>query len=70
VTEDSSLSLEHLNQEVERIGSLLRSMSVQISGIRNRVTDLELGGSKRMLVTAGKGKKKRPPRKVGKGRGN
>ena len=43
MTEESKLTLEILNREVEKIGSLLYSVSVQISGIRARVADLELG---------------------------
>ena len=45
MTEESRLTLDSLNREVEKIGSLLSSVSVQISGIRARVADLELWGS-------------------------
>ena len=38
---DSSLTVEQVNLEVEKIGSMLRSMSTQIAGIRARVADLE-----------------------------
>lgn len=66
MTDDSNLTLERLNLEVEKIGSVLRSMSVQIAGIRTRVADLELWGPEGVhkrngggLVAAG-GKKKGP----------
>ena len=47
---------ENLSREVERIGSLLRSMSIQIEAIRARVSDLERWGplSHGPVITAGK----------------
>ena len=41
MVEARKVTLEGLNREVEKIGSLLRSMNVQIEAIRTRVTDLE-----------------------------
>jgi hypothetical protein len=41
MAEPGKVNLERLNREVERIGSLLRSMNVQIDAIRIRVSDLE-----------------------------
>ena len=47
---------ENLSREVERIGSLLRSMSIQIEAIRARVSDLERWGplSHGPVIAAGK----------------
>lgn len=74
MADDSSLTLEHVSSEVEKIGSMLRSMSVQIAGIRTRVADLEQwgvngahnGNGGGVIVAAKKAAKKRP--KVGKKR--
>jgi hypothetical protein len=52
MAEAGKVTLERLNREVERIGSLLRSMNVQIDAIRTRVTDLE-----HLEKIAGKGSK-------------
>jgi hypothetical protein len=75
MTDDSNLTLEHLNLEVEKIGSLMRSLSVQIAGIRTRVTDLELWGPEgvqkrngRGFIAAGKNKKRPSKGKNGKGK--
>ena len=52
----SNPSTENLSREVERIGTLLRSMSIQIEAIRARVSDLERWGplSHEPVITAGK----------------
>ena len=68
MADDSSLTLEQLNLEVEKIGSALRSMTVQIAGIRTRVADLEHWGvdginNGRHLVAVGKAKKRLKPGK-------
>jgi hypothetical protein len=63
MADDSSLTLEQLNLEVEKIGSALRSMTVQIAGIRTRVADLEQWGldgahNSRQLLAVRKAKKR------------
>jgi len=37
----NGLSLESVHQELERLGSLVRSLSTQIASVRVRVSDLE-----------------------------
>ena len=57
MVEARKVTLEALNREVEKIGSLLRSMNVQIEAIRTRVTDLEQvegNGKEKPLPLAGK----------------
>ena len=45
---------ENLTREVERIGSQLRTMSIQIEAIRARVSDLEGWGPRRTVKAGGK----------------
>jgi len=37
----NGMSLEGVHQELENLGSLVRSLSTQIAGVRVRVSDLE-----------------------------
>jgi hypothetical protein len=58
-----------IEREVDRLGSLVRDVSVQVDAIRKRVSDLEIfGTSPRHEVRAGKGKDGTPG-KAGKGTG-
>jgi hypothetical protein len=75
MTDDNNLTLERLNLEVEKIGSLMRSLSIQVAGIRTRVTDLELWGPEGVqkrnstgFIAAGKNKKRPSKGKNGKGK--
>jgi hypothetical protein len=65
--EASTVTLEGLNQEIDKIGSLVRSMSIQIRGITTRVADLERWGPRSEIVAmAGKEGKGKKPGKGGK----
>jgi hypothetical protein len=67
--EQGGLTLENLSREVEKIGSLVRSISVQVGGLRTRVADLELGGiHPDTIVVAGKKKGKTGGKSKGKGK--
>jgi hypothetical protein len=58
-----------IEREVDRLGSLVRDVSIQVDAIRKRVSDLEtFGTSPLQEVRAGKGKDGTPG-KAGKGTG-
>src|SRR5262245_23232110 len=64
---------ENLTREVEKIGSQLRSMSIQIEAIRARVSDLESWGPRAVIAGGkdednGKGKNEGGKGKEGKGK--
>ena len=57
-----------IEREVDRLGSLVRAVSIQVDAIRKRVSDLEVFGISRMHeLKAGKGKKGKAG-KAGKGK--
>jgi hypothetical protein len=57
-----------IEQEVERLGSLVRDVSIQVDAIRKRVADLEIYGTSPVHeVRAGKSKGGKPG-KAGKGK--
>lgn len=58
----SGVTLEGVHAEVEKLGGVIRGLSMQIAGMRSRVADLEQWDVP--LLTMGKKKKKR-----GKGKG-
>jgi hypothetical protein len=41
VTSAVGITIEHVNNEVQKLGSAIRSMSIQIASMRARVSDLE-----------------------------
>ncbi len=70
-------TLEHMNEEIESLGSMVRSLSTQIAGMRARVTDLEEFGvsydstERTGILAMGKDTDKgKKPGKGGKGKGN
>jgi hypothetical protein len=71
----NGLSLEVVHHELERLGSLVRSLSTQIASVRVRVSDLERWdpisgrGELRLLGKDTKKKGKRKGKGKGKGKG-
>jgi hypothetical protein len=52
-------SIEHMHQEIERLGSIVRSLSTQIASMRIRVSDIEEWDRSLMAAGRGKGKTKK-----------